>query len=45
MAALALTLGALTGESPTDLIDSAVAQAAVDAVFPVEFHTVDSSDE
>ncbi len=44
MAALALALGALIGESPTDLIDNAVAQAAVDAVFPVEFHTVESGD-
>ncbi len=44
MAALALALGALTGESPTDLIDNAVAQAAVDAVFPVEFHTEEADD-
>ncbi|MCA1696592.1 MAG: hypothetical protein LC749_18755 [Actinobacteria bacterium] len=38
MAGLALALGALTGESPTGLVDEAVVSAAVDGVLPVDFH-------
>jgi hypothetical protein len=38
VAALALALGALTGESPTALIEDAQGQAVVDAAFPFELY-------
>jgi hypothetical protein len=38
VAGLALALGAMTGESPTALIEEAQSQAAVDATFPFELY-------
>jgi hypothetical protein len=38
VAALALALGVLTGESPTALIEDAQGQAVVDAAFPFELY-------
>ena len=38
VAALALALGAMTGESPTTLIEDAQSQAAVDSAFPFELY-------
>lgn len=38
VAALALALGVMTGESPTALIEDAQSQAAVDATFPFELY-------
>ena len=38
VAALALALGVMTGESPTALIEDAQGQAAVDATFPFELY-------
>jgi threonine/homoserine/homoserine lactone efflux protein len=39
VAALALALGVMTGESPTALIADAQGQAAVDSAFPFELYT------
>lgn len=36
VAALAVALGAMTGESPTALVEDAKSRAAVDATFPFE---------
>lgn len=44
LTALALAVSALSGESPTDLVEQAVARAVVDGVFPVDFHFADSDD-
>ena len=38
VAGLALALGAMTGESPTALIEDARSRAAVDATFPFELY-------
>jgi hypothetical protein len=38
VAALALALGVMTGESPTALIEEAQGQAAVEATFPFELY-------
>lgn len=38
VAALALAVGVLSGESPTALIEDAHGQAAVDSAFPFELH-------
>ena len=38
VAALALAVGTLSGESPTMLVEEARTQAAVEAAFPFELH-------
>ena len=38
VAALALALGVMTGDSPTALIEDARSQAAVDSAFPFELY-------
>lgn len=38
VSATALALSALTGESPTKLVEQAMANAAVDAAFPFDLH-------
>lgn len=43
VAALALALGVMTGESPTALISDAQGQAAVDAAFPFEVYMEEAS--
>jgi len=43
VAALALALGVMTGESPTALIEDAQSQAAVDATFPFELYIEEAS--
>ena len=44
VAALALALGVLTGESPTALVEGARSHAAVDAAFPFELY-LEATDE
>jgi hypothetical protein len=41
VAALALAVGALSGESPTALVEDARGQAAVEVVFPFEVYIED----
>ena len=43
VAALALALGVMTGESPTALIADAQGHAAVDAAFPFELYIEEAS--
>jgi hypothetical protein len=43
VAALAMALSVMTGDSPTDLVNEAMAQAAVDAAFPMELQ-IDTGD-
>ena len=43
VAALALALGVLSGESPTAIIEDARSQAAVDLAFPFELYVEDAS--
>jgi hypothetical protein len=38
VAALALAIGVMSGESPTALIEDAHGQAAVESAFPFELH-------
>jgi hypothetical protein len=44
VSALAFALSLLTGESPTDLVNESLAQAAVDAAFPFDLH-IEAADE
>jgi hypothetical protein len=44
VSALAFALSVMTGESPTDLVNEALARAAVDSAFPFDLH-IEAADE
>jgi hypothetical protein len=45
VAALALAVSVLSGESPTALVEEACSRASVDAMFPFELHVEPVSDK